>query len=44
MEKDAVIFEGSNEVRNSNTLELLGYYFEVDGVRYFASLQKHNEL
>jgi len=41
---DAVIFPGSNEVRNSFTLELLGYYFIVDGVRYFVELEKHKKL
>ena len=32
-----------NEVRNPDNLELLGYSFKVDGVRYFMSLEQFQD-
>ncbi len=38
-DKDAVIFEGSNEVRCSYSLALLGHYIVVDNIRYIIKLK-----
>ena len=43
LDSNVLLERGSNEVRDAQTLELLGHWFTVTSTRYFVPLTKKHE-